>query len=221
MRGWTVKHTRCWRAHCSRRNCGELACEQTIGYPVGNSQTRSSQGHQLLVTTCETTKTRVPGIVPHRYNESISPMSHYKTGKLGLYNPRYLDVAHDLFDRVRRELPDSQVRAHKGSFSVFGSTSRGTAAKIVIFDPTVGKPSRDWPRMRDGVYVWVRVNGPLGSAIWGDVLPSELPWMFNRMWREDLVSVAPRYDEVFAYFPVMAGDDPDEIKTLLLGCSRS
>ncbi len=147
-------------------------------------------------------------------------MPHYQTDKLQLYNTRYLQVAVDLFDRVRGELPSAQVRRHEGSFSVLGSTSKSTVAKIVIFAPNVGKPSNDWPRMRDGVYVWIRSNEPTGDAIWGEILPVELPWTFNRMWRDEVVAIAPHYDEEFAYFPVMAGDDLGEITSLLNRCAR-
>src|ERR1022692_4024685 len=91
---------------------------------------------------------------------------------------------------LRRGVPDRQTERHPGSFSIYGETVKDTAAKIVIYDPQLGRASRDWPCMRDGVYVWIRANGPLGDAIWSDTLPHELPWMFRRMWRDDTVQIA-------------------------------
>ncbi len=91
----------------------------------------------------------------------------------------------------------------------------------MIWDPQIGRSSRDWPRMRDGVYVWVRANGPLGKAIWGDILPDEMQWMFQRMWRDVTVQIAANPQAEFAYFPIMAGDDLDGIAALLVACSRT
>ena len=74
--------------------------------------------------------------------------------------------------------------------------------------------------MRDGVYIWVRANGPIGDLIWGDTLPVEMPWMFGRMWKNTTVQISATPQADFAYFPVMAGDDLDEIADLLVACSR-
>jgi hypothetical protein len=94
-------------------------------------------------------------------------MPSYQTATLQEYEPRFLEIAEDVFERVCRNVPAQQVERHKGSFSVHGRTERDTAAKIVIWDPEIGRSTRDWPRMRDGVYVWVRANGPIGAAILG------------------------------------------------------
>jgi hypothetical protein len=136
------------------------------------------------------------------------------------YDPRFLEVAQNLFDRVRREVADRQTERHPGSFSIYGETVGDTAGKIVIYDPQLGRPSRDWPRIRDGVYVWIRANGPLGDAIWSDTLPQELPWVFRRMWRDHTVQIAANEQADFAYCPIMAGDDLGQIASLLVGCSR-
>ncbi len=82
-------------------------------------------------------------------------MSSYQTAKLQQYEPRFLEIAEDVFERVRRHVPEQQVERHEGSFSVYGRTVKDTAAKIVIYDPQLGR-ANNWPRMRDGVYVWVR-----------------------------------------------------------------
>jgi hypothetical protein len=148
-------------------------------------------------------------------------MPSYQTGRLQRYEQRFLEIAQDLFDRVCREVPAQQVKCHPGSFSVFPRESKAPVVKIVIYDPQIGRPSRDWPRMRDGVYVWVRANGPIGDAIWGDTLPAEMPWMFQRMWRDVTVRMAANPQAEFAYFPIMAGDDLDEIAAFIVACSRT
>jgi hypothetical protein len=147
-------------------------------------------------------------------------MPSYQTARLEEYNPRFLKVAQDLFDRVRRDVPENRTKKHRGSFSFFGQRVSDTAAKIVIFESRLGKPSRDWPEMRDGVYVWIRANGSLGDGIWSDTLPAEIPWLFERMRREQTVQIAANNQADFAYFPVMAGDDFDQIVSLIVGCSR-
>ncbi|HZQ94705.1 MAG TPA: hypothetical protein VFA67_06815 [Candidatus Sulfotelmatobacter sp.] len=146
-------------------------------------------------------------------------MPSYQTGQLRQYEPRFLQVAEDVFDLVCRRVPPKQVERHDGSYSVYGDSVKDTAAKIVIWDPEVGRPSRNWPRMRDGVYVWVRANGPLGDAIWGDILPVEMPRMFQRMWRNVTVQIAANPQADFAHFPIMAGDDLENIAALIAACS--
>jgi hypothetical protein len=147
-------------------------------------------------------------------------MPSYQTAKLQEYEPRFLQVADDLFERVRRNVPDRQLERHEGSFSVYAQTSKATAAKIVLWHPDLGESS-DMPQMRDGVYVWVRANGNVGDEIWGGILPSEMPWMFQRMWRDAAFHVSPNPHADFACFPVMAGDDLDDIAALLVACSRA
>src|SRR5216683_1561050 len=104
-------------------------------------------------------------------------MPTYQTDELQRYERRFVQVAEDLFDRVRREIPAQQTERHKGSFSIYAQTSKETAAKIMVYDPMVGKSGRDWPAMRDGVYIWVRANGLVGAAIWDDILSTEMPWI--------------------------------------------
>jgi hypothetical protein len=85
---------------------------------------------------------------------------------------------------------------------VYGKTIKDTAAKIVIYDPQLGRES-NWPRMSDGVYIWVRANGPTGDLIWGDILPVEMPWLFGRMRRNITVQISANPQADCAYFPVM------------------
>ena len=62
-------------------------------------------------------------------------MPSYQPQRLERYEPRFLAIAEDIFDRMRREIPAKQVERHDGSFSVYGRTVKDTAAKIVIYDP--------------------------------------------------------------------------------------
>jgi hypothetical protein len=57
-------------------------------------------------------------------------MPSYQTARLQQYEPRFLEVAEDLFERVRRQVPERQIESHKGSFSVYGQSGKDTAAKI-------------------------------------------------------------------------------------------
>jgi hypothetical protein len=146
-------------------------------------------------------------------------MARYQSARLEEYEARFLTVAEDIFDRIRRVIPAQQVERHDGSFSVYDRTGEDRVAKIVIYDRELGREQNNWPRIRDGVYVWVRANGPVGSRIWAGALPTQLPRMFGRMWRDMTVQISPNPDADFAYFPVMAGDDLDEIAHLLIACS--
>jgi hypothetical protein len=149
-------------------------------------------------------------------------MPQYQTDNLELYEPRFVEIAEHLFSLVSARLPAQQVERHTGSFSVYGPESRAAVVKIIIYHPNIGKPSHDWPRMRDGVYVWVRADGPVGDAIWGDILPAEMPRMFLRIWRDmQLVHIAANPQADFAYFPIMAGDDLNEIAPFIVGCALS
>jgi hypothetical protein len=144
----------------------------------------------------------------------------YQTGRLQEYDPRFLAVAEDLFVRVCSEVPAEQTERHLGSYSIHAKTSKETAAKIVIYDPQIGHSTRNWPPMRDGVYVWIRANGPIGDAIWGGSLPTGPKLRsFQRMWRDVTVQVSANPQADFAYFPIMAGDDLNEIKDLVVACS--
>jgi hypothetical protein len=69
------------------------------------------------------------------------------------------------------------------------------------------------------VYVLVRANGTLAKGIWDGNLETKMPEMFTRMRKTETVAVAPAHSERFAYFPVMAGDDMEEIAHLIAGCS--
>lgn len=147
-------------------------------------------------------------------------MPGYQTDRLEKYPSEFQNVAENLFRKLGERIPDTQIKKYPGSYSVFGTRSKETAAKIVIYHPHVGKTPSDWPRIRDGEYVFVRANGTLASGIWDDILGTEMPEMFARMRRTETVTVAPAHGERFAYFPVMPGDDREEIASLMAACSR-
>jgi hypothetical protein len=148
-------------------------------------------------------------------------MPSYQTAKLHEYPRPFLDVAEDLFNKVSAHLRPERVERHEGSFSIYADDVEETVAKIVIYDPYLGRASHDWPHVRDGVYVWVRANGSAGEGMWGGILPTEMPWMFERMWRDVTVQIAANPQAEFTYFPVMAGDDLDDIADFIAACSRA
>jgi hypothetical protein len=148
-------------------------------------------------------------------------MAGYQTDRLAQYPANFQRVASELFHLLRGSIRAAQLKKFPGSYSVFGSTSKGTAAKIVIYHPEIGKRPRQWPHIRDGVYVLIRANGGLAGSIWGNILNQASPQAFSRMWRTDTIAVAPKHDERFAYFPIMAGDDLRRIADLITACSQA
>ena len=148
-------------------------------------------------------------------------MPAYQTDRLERYPTEFRNVAEDLFARVSALIDDGQAKRYPGSYSILGTSTKETAAKIMIYDPQVGKASADWPHIRDGVYVLVRTNGGLAREIWQGILSHEMPEIFSRLWRRDTISVRPKADETFAYFPVMAGDDLQHLAVFLAACSRA
>lgn len=145
-------------------------------------------------------------------------MPSYKTDRLEHYEPRFVEVAEDLFNRVSQQLPEGRAERHLGSYSFYGHTIKDTAVKIVIYDPQVGRGSH-MPRMRDGVYIWVRANGLTGDRIWGNTGPTGMR-MFQRMWRDETLEVSANPQAQFAYFPLMAGDDVGELATFIVACAN-
>jgi len=144
----------------------------------------------------------------------------YHSKPLVEYEERYLEVARDIAQRVSEKVSPKLVKEYKGSFSIVHTTSKETMAKIVLWDPEKWKPSDSLPFMREGVYIWVRANGVVSESIWGDTLPLEMPWIFRRMKRQLHLEIEPHYDVEFAYFPVMVGDDLEEIAQLLAACAN-
>ena len=147
-------------------------------------------------------------------------MPVYKTVRLEEYREEYLRVAEDIFNRTGRRLPEAQLQRHPGSFSILSREPSDTAAKIVIYQERL-EWTKDWPRVSEGVFVWVRANGPVGDAIWEDILPLELPHIFSRMSRVDTVQIAANPQADFAYFPVMAGEDYEELARFLTACAKA
>jgi hypothetical protein len=135
----------------------------------------------------------------------------YTPGKLGEYDEGFVRVAQTLFDLVRAQLPSAQLEDREGSFTINGSTIELAAAKIFIYDPHVGRPRRALPHLRDGVYIGVRADGPIADRIWAGTLPHETPRMFERLRTDETIQITFVNPQQFAYFPVMAGDDLNEL----------
>jgi hypothetical protein len=146
-------------------------------------------------------------------------MEAYKTGILADYQRAYLDIAEDIFARLSGRVPWSQLKRHKGSFTIVAANSQETAAKIVIYDLEVGR-DMGLPRLWDGVYILIRANDSPSVRIWNNVA-YQMPQFFGRMDRAQPIAVAPKYDAKFTHFPVMAGSDLNEIVSLLVECSQA
>jgi hypothetical protein len=145
----------------------------------------------------------------------------YQTAALTLYPQEYREVADAIYDLVSVTLPPRNCRKFKGSYSVFGTSSAETAAKILIYDPQLGKTNGKWPHMRAGVYVLVRANGKLAKNLWDDSVFGKRRGFFAHMLRNQTIGVAPKHMEQFCCFPVVAGDKFADIAAFLVDCSHS
>src|ERR1043165_8320629 len=136
------------------------------------------------------------------------PMPTYQTKPLVEYQEANTEIDIDVFHRLSELLPSRNVVEYKGSYSILGSTSAETVAKIVVYDPEIGRQS-DLPFMRDGAYVWIRSNGVASGRVFARTLGEEWGVLFRRMDRNRPISIAPHHDAEFRFLPVMAGDDLD------------
>jgi hypothetical protein len=140
-------------------------------------------------------------------------MPTYQTRPMEEYSQEFQNIAANLFQLVPTRCGG---KAEKGSYSFRMSVySSETAAKIVIYEQRLGVEMRgSLPWRTDGVYVLVRTNGTCGAALWNDI-----SWRSSRfaarIVREDDIAIAPNHEEHFAYFPVMAGENPSEIAAFL------
>jgi hypothetical protein len=152
------------------------------------------------------------------YVKGAAKMPTYQPKPLIEYQQGYQEVARAIFHMVENEVHPKNVLARKGTFSIIASSCGETAAKIVVYGSEIGKQS-DLPFMRDGVYIWIRSNGTCGPRIFGGTLSQEMPVLFRRMDRHNVISITPKREAEFRYFPVMAGDDFNEIAQLLIACA--
>jgi hypothetical protein len=140
-------------------------------------------------------------------------MASYQTARFVEYAAGFQDVARNIADRVRGRAGDS-LKEYDGSFSVIGRTSKETAAKIIIYQPNLGRENRPpFPLHQPGVYILIRNDGEIGPRIWNGQISSNL---LKRCIPGDDIGVAPKHAERFRFFPVMAGESLAAIEDLLV-----
>jgi hypothetical protein len=140
-------------------------------------------------------------------------MTSYQTAVLAEYSAGFQEVALAIAETVERRICGKLAR-HKGSYSILPQTSEQTAAKVILYEPHLGKQNGEhFPLVHPGVYVLVRRNGEIGQRIWATA--RLLPNLLERCEIEE-IGIAPKHDERFRFFPVMAGESLDQIAGLLI-----
>jgi hypothetical protein len=142
-------------------------------------------------------------------------MTSYQTAKLVEYATGFQRVAREIADAVRLRIREN-LKEYDGSYSVLPASSQETAAKIIIYEPHLGRENHPpFPLQHPGVYILIRHNGEIGPRIWQQIHFS--PNLFERCSRNVDIGVAPKHEERFRFFPVMAGESLDRIADLLAG----
>lgn len=141
-------------------------------------------------------------------------MASYQTRQLAEYGSGFQEVARDVAERLRTRIGE-RLKEFDGSYSIVPRNSNETAAKIIIYEPHLGKENRPpFPLRHPGVYVLIRHNGEVGQGIWNQLRFS--PNLLERCDRRSDIGVAPKHDERFYFFPVMAGESLQRIADLLV-----
>jgi hypothetical protein len=140
-------------------------------------------------------------------------MGSYQTARFVEYAAGFQEIARNIAERVQVRAGDS-VKGYDGSFSVIGRSSNETAAKIIIYQPNLGRENRPpFPLQQPGVYILVRKNGEIGPRIWNGEISSNL---LQRCIPGADIGVAPKHAERFGFFPVMAGEPLRAIEDFLV-----
>jgi len=138
-------------------------------------------------------------------------MSSYQTGRFSEYVAEFVDVAGRLANLIQQRQTGKPVVRFEGSYSIVSPNSSETSAKILIFQHGVGRINFGPLALRnDGVYVMVRRNGTVGPAVQASGFA-----MLSRLDPRDEIGVAPKHDEQFGFFPVMAGENLQQIAGFL------
>jgi hypothetical protein len=126
-------------------------------------------------------------------------MPQHQTTELGQYNPALQQRCSDLFQRVEQRVTPARTVQQRGSYSICGTTSRRIAAKIVIYEAGL-RLEGDWQPGADGVYVCLRTPG-------------------NAFTHHLTVVFRPNYDERFAWFLFVIGQNPDHLADFITACA--
>jgi hypothetical protein len=125
-------------------------------------------------------------------------MPQHQTVTLAQYDAALQQRCSDLFQRVEQRVTPARTVRQTGSYSISGTTSRRIAAKIVIYEAALA--DGDWRPGVDGVYVCVRTPG-------------------NDATHPVTVVFRPNYDERFAWFLFMIGQNPDQMADFITACA--
>jgi len=160
-----------------------------------------------------------PPVTSSTSEMGIAREGSYQTAPLDRYSSPRLALAEELFDLLSALVP-RKARRYKGSYSILGSSSGETAAKIILYETGLGKTNGPL-QLVDGVYVLVRANGCAGESIWKHDhkwLPQSLRARLNRA---ITIGVAPKHDERFYYFLITRDEDLQEIAAAFAVCSSA
>ena len=143
-----------------------------------------------------------------RYNEQ---MSSYQTGRFSEYSTEFVNVANTLANHLQQRQTGKPLKDFPGSYSIISPNTGETSAKILIFQNGAGRVNLGPLALRnEGVYILIRRNGTVGPTVQASGLQ-----MLSRTDSRDDIGVAPKHDERFGFFPVMAGENLQGIADFL------
>jgi hypothetical protein len=137
----------------------------------------------------------------------------YQTAQLYEYDPTLQKQASKLFQWVQECIGKTKATKYDGSYSIFHSRGSYTAAKIIIYERSLGRMCGDWPSLIDGVYVLIRANGRVGDKIWGDI-----PEIADHT---RTLGIAPNHSERFAYFMPSIEDNSRRVADIIMKCTST
>ena len=140
---------------------------------------------------------------------AVAGDASYQTAPLDRYSEPLRKLAETLFGLLIERAP-RRGRRYKGSYSLIGSFTGETEAKIIIYETSLGK-SNGPLLLTDGVYILLRANRKAEERF------SNSSMFRNRFDRNRTMGIAPAHNERFTYFQVTANDDLKEIVSLLIG----
>lgn len=143
-------------------------------------------------------------------------MPSYQTGRFPEYSTEFVHVADTLANFLQQRRTGKPVVRFEGSYSIISPITGETSAKILIFQHRVGKINLGpLALLNDGVYVLVRRNGTVGTVVQASGLA-----MLSRIDQRDEIGVAPKHNEQFGFFPIMAGENLQDIADFLAQVSH-
>ncbi|HET8889091.1 MAG TPA: hypothetical protein VFQ41_09315 [Candidatus Angelobacter sp.] len=138
-------------------------------------------------------------------------MSSYQTGRFAEYSTEFVDVADRLANLLQQRQTAKPIARFEGSYSIISPNTGETSAKILIFQQGVGRENPGPLALRnEGVYILTRRNGTIGPTIQASGFQ-----MLSRTHPVDNIGVTPKRDERFGFFPVMAGENFQNIVDFL------